>query len=46
MVFYRLSNFDGHRYCSSRNMFLICHVIMQDHVIKKSGDYKDKSPSR
>ena len=27
-------------------MSLICHMIKQDHVIKESGDYNDKHPSR
>ena len=24
-------------------MFLVCHVIKQDHIVKGSGDYEDKS---
>ena len=36
----------GHRYCSSRrDIFLLRHVIKQNHVIKGSGDYNDTSPS-
>ena len=27
-------------------MFLICHVIKQDHIIKGSGDYNDRIPSK
>ena len=27
-------------------MFLVCHVIKPDQVIKGSGDYNDRSPSR
>ena len=27
-------------------MNLACHVVKQDHVIKGSGDYNDKKPSR
>ena len=27
-------------------MNLACHVVKQDHVIKGSGDYNDKTPSR
>ena len=25
-------------------MFLVCHVIKKDQVIKDSGDYNDRSP--
>ena len=27
-------------------IFLACHVIKQDHMIKGSGDYNNKSSSR
>ena len=27
MVCHQLAKFGGHRYCSSRDMFLVCHVI-------------------
>ena len=27
-------------------MFLVCHMIKQDHVIKGSGNYSDTAPSR
>ena len=41
-----LAKFGGHKYFSSRDlMFLVCHVIKQDHVIKASGDYNYSSPS-
>ena len=46
MVCHYLPRFDGHRYCSNRDMFLVCHKIKQDHLIKVSGDYNDKSSSR
>ena len=40
-----LAKFDSHRYCGSRDvMFLLCHVIWQDHVIKGSGDYSNRNP--
>ena len=45
MVCHHLSKFVGHRYCSSRDMFLVCHAIKQDHVIKRAGDYSDNLPS-
>ena len=44
MVCYHLAKFGGHRYCSSRDMFVVCHVIKQDH--KGSGDYNNRSPLR
>ena len=45
MVCQHLSKFGGHRYCSSRDMmFLVCHVIKQDHVIKGSGGYNNRAP--
>ena len=35
MVCHHLVKFGGYRSCSSRDIiFLICHVIKQDHVIK------------
>ena len=47
MVYHHLAKFGGHRYCISRDiMFLICNVIKQGHIIKRSGDYNDRSPSR
>ena len=27
-------------------MILVCHVILQDHVIERSCDFMDRSPSR
>ena len=33
-----LATFGGHRYCSSRDMPLVCHVFKQVRVIKESGD--------
>ena len=46
MVYHYLPKFEGHRSCTSRDMFLVCQMIKQDHVIKGSGDYKDRNPSR
>ena len=47
IAYHHLAKFGDHRYCSSRNvMFLVCHVIRQDLIIKGSGDYKDRNPSR
>ena len=44
MLYDHLVKFGGHRYCSSRDMCLVCHVIKQDHLLKGSDDYKDSSP--
>ena len=33
-------------YYTSRNMFLVCQVIKQDHLIKESSDYKNRDPKR
>ena len=46
MVFPHLAKFGGHRYYSNRAIFLVCHVIKQDHVVKGLGDHNDRSPSR
>ena len=47
MIYHHLAKFGGHSYCSSKDiMFLVCHVIKQDHAIKGSGDSNDSSPSR
>ena len=47
MLCHHLAKFGGHRYRSSRNiLFLVCHAIKQDHVIKGSGDYNDRSSSK
>ena len=43
-VYHHLAKFGGHRRCSSRNIFLVYHVIKQDHIIKGSGDYNDRGP--
>ena len=46
MVCQHLAKYGGHKYFSSRDMFLVCHVIRQDHVVKGSDDYNDRNPSR
>ena len=47
MVCHHLAKFGDHRYCTSRDIiFLVFHVIKQYHMIKGSGDYINKSPSR
>ena len=38
-----LIKFGGLRYCSSRdNIYLVCHMIKEDHVIKGSDDYNNR----
>ena len=46
MVYHHFAKFGGHSYCSSKDMFLVCHVIKQDLIIKGSCDYNDRIPSR
>ena len=46
MVCYHLIKFDGHSYCSNRDVFLVGHTIKQDHVVKGSDDYNDRNPSK
>ena len=48
MVFHHLAaKFGGDRYCSSKDIiFLVCHVMKQDHRIKGSVDYNNRSLSR
>ena len=36
MVYHHFPKFSGHKYCSSKNWFLVFHVIKKDHVIKGS----------
>ena len=44
---HQLAKFGGHRDISGRGvMFLVCHVIKQDHVIQGWDDYNDRSPTR
>ena len=46
-VNYHLAKFGDHRHCGSEDiMILVCHMILQDHVIKGSRDFKGMSPSR
>ena len=46
MVCHHLVKFGGHRCCTSRDMYLFYHVIKEDHVVKGSGDYSNRSFSR
>ena len=47
MVSYQPVKFGGHRYSDSGDiMVFVCHVILQDHVIKKPCDFIGWSLSR
>ena len=44
---YQPAKIGGHNYSGSGDiMFLVCPVILQDHVIKVSCDFTGKKPSR
>ena len=45
MVCHHLAKFVCHRFYIG-DIFLVCHVIKQDHVVTESGDYNNKNPSR
>ena len=46
-VSYNLAKSGGHRHSGARDkMFLVCHVILQDQVIKELHKVMVKSPSR
>ena len=46
MVRYHLAKCGGHRYCSSRDMFLVCHAAKQEDMIKGRRDFNDMNLSR
>ena len=47
MIRYYPVKFGGHRHSDSRDkVVLVCHVILQDHVIKGSCDVMRRSPSK
>ena len=44
-VNYHPAKFRGHRHCGSGDIiFLICHVISQDQIVKGSCDFKKQEP--
>ena len=47
LICHHQANFGGHKHGCNRKMFLICYVILQDHVIVVEGwrDFKVESPS-
>ena len=46
MVCHHLAKFGGHRYCSSRDMFLVCDVTLQNQMIEAINDFMVRSSSR
>ena len=38
------TKFGGQRHFDSASMILVCHVILQDHVIKGSSDFMERTP--
>ena len=41
------AKFSGHRHSGGGDvMVLVCHVISQDHLIKKSSDFMGRTPTR
>lgn len=38
--------FGGHKYFTSRDMFLVSQVNKEDHLINGSGGYYNTNPSR
>ena len=46
MINYCPAKFNGHAHCGSKDMTLMCHVMLQDHVIKGSCDFMGKNQSR
>ena len=45
-ISYHLAKFGGHRVFGRGDMFFLCHVILQDHLIKAFNDFMVRSPSR
>ena len=40
------AKFGGHRHCSSGDiMVLVGHIILKDHMLKRSSGFLDKSAS-
>ena len=47
MASHQLAKFGDHRHCDSGDiMILVCHMILQDHVIKWSFEFTGRIPSR
>ena len=46
MVFHHPEKFGDHKHCDNGYMFLICHMILQDHVTKEPCDFIGRYSSR
>ena len=47
MVSHLLAKFSCDRHCGSGDIIVsVCHVILQNHMIKGSNDFMGGSPSR
>ena len=47
MVSHHPTKFNGQRHCSSGDkMVFVCHVTLQDHVIKALSNFMVKSPTK
>ena len=44
MISYHPAKYDGHEYCGSGDI-IVCHVILQDLMIKGPCDFIGESPS-
>ena len=45
--YYHLSKFGGHRHCGSKDIIILfSHLMLQDHVIKSTCEFKGRSLSR
>ena len=40
------ATFGGHKHSGSKNVFLVCHMILRDYIIKESCDFMGWSHSR
>ena len=46
MISHYRAKFGGHRHCDSGDIIvLVCHVISQEYVIKRSRDFNCSNPS-
>ena len=44
MASHQVVTFGSHRHCNSEDiMFLVCHMVVQDHVIKELYDFMGRS---
>ena len=47
MVSQHPANFGSHEHCGSEGIMVsVCHMILQDHVTKESGNFMGRRPLR